>query len=87
MKAKTAAEQSIGTTSDNRRLKKLAREYAVAAMNVWNDGVGEIENGARTWNPSIEARQKYRDARKRLHDAIDSLTILVFGPQAIENYP
>ncbi len=87
MRAKTAAEQSIGTTSDNRRLKRLAREYAVAAMNVWNDGVGEIENGARTWYPSVEAREKYRKARKRLHDAIDSLTIISLGPQAIEEYP
>ncbi len=66
-------------TADNRRLKRLAKEYADACVDFSWEGYSSPED--------LNARQRLREARKRLHNAIDSLTILSFGPKAIEGYP
>ncbi len=70
-------------TADNRKLKRLAKEYADA----WE----QLKHLEHVWGSERDmiacGREYYRKARKKLHDAIDSLTILTLGPSAVETYP
>jgi hypothetical protein len=73
------------TTSDNRKLKRLATQYAEAYHLAWM----ALQAGKRVELPR-NARKKacqdaYKKARQKLHEAIDALTTVDFTPRAVED--
>ena len=73
------------TTSDNRKLKRLAAQYAEAYHQSWMF----LQTGRRVELTTATRKKACRDAcakaRRKLHEAIDALTTVDFTPRAVDD--